>query len=91
MKKYKYNGKIYSEEDLSEEIGEEYGGDLYWLYSELQADGKASEQTLYSAPSCPEKVYDDYETLIEDQFDYLQVDESEVKFIQECNYEEAEE
>lgn len=34
-KKYEYNGNIYCEDDLSEEI-DNYGGDLYDLYWSLK-------------------------------------------------------
>lgn len=67
--RYEYNGKIYCEEDLSEEI-ENYNGDLYDLYSELRKDRLVSEETLYYSDAFPENPYED---LIKDVFSDLEV------------------
>lgn len=66
-KRYEYNGMIYCEDDLSEEI-KNYGGDLYSFYCNLQQEGKACEITLYYLPCIPENAYEDYEELIENEF-----------------------
>ena len=46
-KRYEYKGKTYCEDDLSEEIGELYGGGLYDLYWELKKAGEADETKQY--------------------------------------------
>ena len=76
MKKYKYKGKIYCDEDLSESI-KNYGGDLFGLYFDLKRDGKAVEQTLYFNPYDSEEYYETYEELIEKEFDFLEVKEND--------------
>lgn len=47
-KKYEYNGNIYCEDDLSEEIYN-YGGDLDDLFSDLLRNKDIEETTYYSA------------------------------------------
>lgn len=74
--KYKYKGKIYCDEDLSETI-ENYGGDLFCLYCDLKRDGKAAEQTLYFNPFDFEEYYETYEELIEKEFGFLEVKEND--------------
>lgn len=73
-KKYKYNGKIFCDDDLSVEI-ENYGGYLYDLFNELQKDGSVVEETIYYTPSQPEQIYDSVEDLIEDRFKDLEAEE----------------
>lgn len=73
MKKYEYNGKIYCDEDLSCDI-DNYGGDLYDLYYELEKANEVAECTYYYCQDEP-KYYDSIEDLIEGAFDYLEVEE----------------
>lgn len=47
-KKYEYNGNIYCEDDLSEEIYN-YGGDLDDLFYDLLRNKDIEETTYYSA------------------------------------------
>ena len=70
-KRYKFQDKIYCEDDLSEEI-DNYGGDLFDLYWELRVSGEAVEWTRYSSTHDSENVYDSAEELIEKEFDYLE-------------------
>lgn len=74
MEKYKYKGKIYCEEDLSEEM-ENYAGDLFDLYWELKEAGEAHEKTFYYSkePESSDDVYDSPEELIEAEFSELEV------------------
>lgn len=74
-KKYEYDGLIYCEEDLSEEI-DNYGGDLYELFYRLEADGKAGHAYIYYRKETDEP-YEDYEDLIETEFCELEVGENE--------------
>ena len=74
-KKYEYNGNIYCEDDLSEEI-DNYGGDLDDLFFQLCRDGKAGSNTFYYARESSE-LYEDYEDLIETEFSDLEVEEDE--------------
>lgn len=71
-KQYKFNGQIYCEDDLSEEI-ENYGGDLFDLYWDLKTAGSARERTLYYSEENPETTYDSVEDLIEGEFSHLEV------------------
>ena len=70
-KRYKYDGQIYCEDDLSEEM-DNYGGDLYDLYWELRVAGNAIEWTRYCSTEDSENVYDSYEELIEKEFNHLE-------------------
>lgn len=45
-KKYEYNGQIYCKDDLSNQI-DNYGGDLYELFSELEADDRAESVVMF--------------------------------------------
>ena len=76
MKKYEYKGKIYSNYDLSEQI-ENFGGDLWALYSVLEDDNLAQEIVYYVPIPCESsmQIYDDPDELIEAEFDYLEVKE----------------
>ncbi len=74
-KKYEYDGKIYCEDDLSEEI-DNYGGNLYDLFISLESDGKAGSTFVYYSKESSEP-YEDYEDLIESEFSELEVDENE--------------
>ena len=72
---YRFEGKVYCEEDLSEELGDEYGGDLYELYWELSHNRKIlDERTLYykrNEEGREPKYYDEYEELLADMVDEL--------------------
>lgn len=76
MKKYEYEEKIYCDEDLSEQI-DNYGGDLFDLYWELQKNGDACETTYYFTPDAETSndVYETYEDLIENEFADLEVEQ----------------
>ena len=74
-KKYEYNGNIYCEDDLSEEI-DNYGGDLYDLFLTLESDDKAGCEKIYYRKETDEP-YEDYEDLIESEFSELEVEENE--------------
>lgn len=70
---YRFEGKVYSEEDLSEEFGDEWGGDLYDLYWELSHNRQIlDEKTLYYRRNeeAPE-YYDEYEELLADMAEEL--------------------
>ena len=75
-KRYKYNGKIYCDDNLSEEI-ENYGGDLYDLFFSLRNNGEASEVTYYYSPYNPENYYDSIEELMENEYEEFEVNEDE--------------
>lgn len=70
-KRYKYEDRIYCEDDLSEEI-DNYGGDLLDLCWELTVAGEAVEWTHYAASGEPVHTYDSAEELIEKEFGYLE-------------------
>lgn len=76
MKKFEYEGKIYCENDLSEEI-DNYGGDLFDLYWDLKKNGEACEETYYYPRDIErsDQRHDTVEELIENEFDYLEVEE----------------
>ena len=74
-KKYEYNGMIYCEDDLSEQI-DNYGGDLYDLFLTLETDGKAGRAKIYYRKETDEP-YEDYEDLIKTEFCELEVGENE--------------
>lgn len=74
-KKYEYNGNIYCEDDLSEEIYN-YGGDLYELYVALSHDDLVNDVTYYYVTDGTTD-YDTYEELIESEFSALEVNENE--------------
>ena len=71
-KRYHYNGKIYCDEDLNEEV-DNYGGDLFDLYWDLKTAGEAKEHTSYYSSQDSEKYYDSAEELIENEFAHLEV------------------
>lgn len=73
-KKYEYNGKIYCDDDLSEEI-ENYGGCLWDLYFELKKEDRATEEIIYFDSCHPEVYYETVEELIEGEFSDLEVNE----------------
>lgn len=62
-KRYKYRGKIYSDEDLSEET-DNYGGDLVDLFYDMEANGDAKTVSRYYSPQTNE-VYESPEDFIE--------------------------
>jgi hypothetical protein len=75
-KKYLYNGNIYCEDDLSEEI-DNYGGCLFDLYWELKKDKKATEITYYYVRSMDGdcEYYEDYADLIKEEYEKLGIEE----------------
>lgn len=75
-KRYEYNGKIYCDDDLSDEI-KNYAGDLFDLLWELKGAGLVETRTQYLPVPCESsrQVYDDYEEFIEHEFSHLEVDE----------------
>lgn len=76
-KKYEYNGNIYCEDDLSEEI-DNYGGDLYDLYWSLKESGLVGQITYYYVSNDGDcDYYEYYENLIEEEFSELEVKENE--------------
>jgi hypothetical protein len=72
---YRFEGKVYCETDLSEELGDEYGGDLYDLYWELSHNRKIlDEKTLYYKRDVEEGeriYYDSPEELLADMVEEL--------------------
>lgn len=72
---YRFEGKVYSEEDLSEELGDEWGGDLYDLYWELSHNRNIlDEMTLYykrDEEGREPKWYNEYEELLADMAEEL--------------------
>lgn len=74
-KRYEYEGLIYCEDDLSEEI-DNYGGDLFELYFALSNDHLASDVIYYYATDGTND-YETYEELIESEFSELEVNENE--------------
>ena len=73
--RYIYDGKVWSDENLSLEL-ENYGGDLYDLYCELKKSGFCDEVTVYYALEGNQKEYcDDYEEMLEDNREYFEDDE----------------
>lgn len=74
-KRYEYEGLIYCEDDLSEEINN-YGGDLFDLYYELQKDNKVDELTYYfvSAAYGDCAYYEDSADLIENEYEDLGIE-----------------
>lgn len=74
-KRYEYDGLIYCEDDLDEEI-DNYGGGLYDLFSRLESDGRAGYAEIYYKKESDEP-YENCEDLIESEFSELEVDENE--------------
>ena len=72
MKKYEYKGKIYCKEDLSCNI-DNYGGDLYDLFYELEEENEVGECTYYYSQDKHE-YYESIAELIEGSFDFLEVE-----------------
>lgn len=79
-KKYEYNGQIYCKDDLSNQI-DNYGGDLYELFSELEADDRAESVVMFRSidedGEDGKYIYGDYRYLIESEFSELEVKENE--------------
>lgn len=79
-KRYEYNGKIYCKDDLSNQI-DNYGGDLYDLFSELEADDRAESIVMYrsldEAGEDGEYIYGNIQYCIEKEFSELEVKENE--------------
>ena len=63
MKKYLFNGKVYCEEDLSEQI-DNYGGDLTWLRFAMEDQKIIQEITLLYCPDDGE-TYDYFEDFLD--------------------------
>lgn len=79
-KKYEYNGMIYCKDDLSEEI-DNYGGTLYELFSELEADDRAESVVMYRSidedGENNEYCYECIDYFLEKEFGELEVNENE--------------
>lgn len=80
-KKYEYNGKIYCKDDLSNQI-DNYGGNLYELFSELEADDRAESVVMYRSidedgGENNEYIYEGIQHCIEEEFSDLEVKENE--------------
>ncbi|MCD7730290.1 MAG: hypothetical protein LUI05_02185 [Oscillospiraceae bacterium] len=85
-KEYEYNGKIYSDENLSKAI-DNYGGTLYDLTTELRKEGMCKRLTVYAIGDFTEydlavtvnrnheeiKLYADYEDMLDDYYCWLEV------------------
>lgn len=74
-KKYEYNGNIYCEDDLSQEIYN-YGGDLDDLFSDLLRNQDIEEITYYSAKGAcsSDEYYEDYKELIKEEYEKLGIE-----------------
>lgn len=70
MKTYRWKDKIYCEEDLSEEIGDDYGGNLINLYIEMERDGILIERTTYVVyfDGDYSDEYEDIEEMIKEEY-----------------------
>lgn len=79
-KKYEYNGQIYCKDDLSKQINN-YGGNLYKLFSELECDDRAECVVMYRSidedGENGEYIYECIEHCIEKEFSDLEVEENE--------------
>lgn len=79
-KKYEYNGKIYCKDDLSNQI-DNYGGNLYDLFSELEADDRAESVVMYRSidedGENGEYIYGCIQYCLEKEFSELEVGENE--------------
>ena len=76
MKIYKYKDSVYCDEDLSCEY-DNYAGDLYDLYRELQYDDICDETIRYYLSGDTNINYDSAEELIEEEFSDLVIGEYE--------------
>lgn len=79
-KRYEYGGLIYCKDDLSKQI-DNYGGDLYELFSELEADDRAESVVMYRSidedGEYGEYIYGEIRYCIEKEFSDLEVKENE--------------
>lgn len=79
-KRYEYCGLIYCEDDLSKEI-DNYGGDLYELFSELEADDRAESVVMFRSidedGEDGKYIYGSIEYCLEKEFSDLEVKENE--------------
>lgn len=79
-KKYEYNGQIYCKDDLSKQINN-YGGNLYKLFSKLEGDDRAECVVIYRSidedGENGENIYECIEHCIEKEFSDLEVEENE--------------
>ena len=79
-KRYEYGGLIYCEDDLSLEI-DNYGGDLYELFSELEADDRAESVVMFRSidedGEDGKYIYGSIEYCLEKEFSDLEVGENE--------------
>lgn len=64
---YEFDGKHYCEDDISE-IDDLYAGDLDDLWEQMCRSGYYREETIYCTD---ENVYDDVETLIDENIDVV--------------------
>lgn len=79
-KKYEYCGKIYCKDDLSNQI-DNYGGDLYELFSELEADDRTESVVMFRSidedGEDGKYIYGSIQYCIEKEFSELEVKENE--------------
>lgn len=83
-KKYEYNGNIYCEDDLSEEIYN-YGGDLDDLFSDLLRNQDIEEITYYSAKdACSSDECKELGWLDEEQREETNLDHYKDEILEKC-------
>lgn len=75
-KKYEYEGLVYCDDDLSEEI-DNYGGNLLDLYYALKSDRLVEEYTFYSINDGEVDQYETPEDLIENEYENLGIEVTE--------------
>lgn len=72
--KYIYNGKTYCQTDLSEELGDDYGGDLWDLFDDLKEDELVESHETYTLKDYDSGVYFEMDKLIEENAYLLDVE-----------------
>lgn len=79
-KRYEYGELIYCNDNLSQQI-DNYGGDLYDLFSELEADDRAESVVMFRSidedGENGEYIYESIRHCIEKEFSELEVKENE--------------
>lgn len=77
-KRYEYNEMIYCKDDLSNQI-DNYGGNLYDLFSELESDDRAESVVMFRSidedGESGEYIYESIRHCIEKEFSKLEVSE----------------
>lgn len=73
---YEYNGKHYCEVDISL-TDDDYNGDLFDLFWDMEKAGDICTSTFYYQPYNPEITYDDEEEIIKKEFEHLVIGEAE--------------